>query len=199
MQPGPRPLPPPPSSPLSIACLPPSDAPPAPPAEPQGIRTLVLTNATGALLAAEQAEGAAHGEHWAHVPDVENFAVTNKSGDYRAALAPLLAAQHFGRGSFRWLLSADDDVAFLWGGLLRMVAPLDADDPYFLSGARCLGAHLFPFPLSMFALTCRSAGLQTQLTNPLPPPLPPPQTRTGAGGTARSSRPTCRPACRSPA
>lgn len=68
----------------------------------QGVRTLVLTNATGAALARERAEGQRFNEHWVHVPDVEGFAVTNKSGDHRAALAPLLARDYFGASSFKW-------------------------------------------------------------------------------------------------
>jgi hypothetical protein len=32
-----------------------------------------------------------------------------------------------------------DDVAFFWPGLLRMLAGLDPDDPYFISGAVQLG------------------------------------------------------------
>ena len=67
----------------------------------QGVRTLVLTNATGAVLAREQAEGRRFNERWVHVPDVEGFAVTNKSGDYRAALAPLLARDLYGPSSFK--------------------------------------------------------------------------------------------------
>lgn len=65
------------------------------------MRTLVLTNATGAALAREQAEGLRHNEHWLHVADIEGFSVTNKSGDFRAALAPLLAREHFGASSFK--------------------------------------------------------------------------------------------------
>lgn len=71
----------------------------------QGVRTLVLTNATGAALQREQAEGQLHGERWVHFPDVPGFQVTNKSGDLRAAVGPALAIAQL--GSFRWLLYSD--------------------------------------------------------------------------------------------
>lgn len=98
----------------------------------RGVRTLVLTNATGEALAREQAEGALHNEQWVHFPDAPGFEVTGKTGDPRAALAPVLASAHFGP-SFKWLLFCDDDVAMLWPGMLRMLAGLDPEDPYFLS------------------------------------------------------------------
>ncbi len=90
-----------------------------PPPHLQGLRTLVLTNATGTALAAEQAEGRAWNERWVHYPDVPGFNVTarwcsrgpgavcDKSGDPRAAMAPLLAAQHLGPDTFKWLLVGD--------------------------------------------------------------------------------------------
>lgn len=61
----------------------------------------MLTNATGAALAREQEEGLRHNEHWLHVADIEGFSVTNRSGDFRAAVAPLLAREHFGASSFK--------------------------------------------------------------------------------------------------
>jgi hypothetical protein len=71
----------------------------------QGVRTLVLTNATGAALEREQAEGRRHRERWVHFPDVPGFDVTNKSGDLRAAVGPALATAQL--GTFRWLLYSD--------------------------------------------------------------------------------------------
>ena len=71
----------------------------------QGVQTLVLTNATGEELAREQVEGRRHNERWVHYPDVPNFAVTNKSSDLRAAVAPALAAAQL--GDFKWLLFCD--------------------------------------------------------------------------------------------
>ena len=57
----------------------------------QGIRTLVLTNATGADLAREQALGRRFNEVWQHYPDVPGFGVQQRAGDPRAAVAPALA------------------------------------------------------------------------------------------------------------
>lgn len=71
----------------------------------QGVRTLVLTNASGEVLEREQVEGRRHNEQWLHFPDVPRFSVTNKSGDPRAAMAPVLAAARL--GSFKWMLYSD--------------------------------------------------------------------------------------------
>lgn len=97
----------------------------------RGVRTLVLTNASGEVLEREQVEGRRHNEQWLHFPDVPRFSVTNKSGDPRAAMAPVLAAARL--GSFKWMLYSDDDVAFLWPGVLRMLEGLSPEDPYLLS------------------------------------------------------------------
>ncbi|KAL4420942.1 hypothetical protein ABPG77_004571 [Micractinium sp. CCAP 211/92] len=98
-----------------------------------GIRTLVLTNATGAALAREQALGRRFNEVWQHYPDVPGFGVQQRAGDPRAAVAPALALAALG-GDFSWLLYGDDDVAFFWPGLLRAVQGLHPRDPYFLTG-----------------------------------------------------------------
>ncbi|KAL4434224.1 hypothetical protein ABPG75_000665 [Micractinium tetrahymenae] len=71
----------------------------------QGIRTLVLTNATGDLLAREQEEGRLHNEVWQHYPDVPGIS-TGKPGDARAAVTPALARSALGSG-FRWLIYGD--------------------------------------------------------------------------------------------
>lgn len=72
----------------------------------QGIRTLVLTNATGQLLLREQREGQQHNEVWQHYPDFPGFAPTGKPGDPRAAVTPALAQAALG-SDFNWLLYGD--------------------------------------------------------------------------------------------
>ncbi len=78
----------------------------SPPSPLQGIRTLVLTNATGAALAREQALGRRFNEVWQHYPDVPGFGVQQRAGDPRAAVAPALALAALG-GDFSWLLYGD--------------------------------------------------------------------------------------------
>ncbi|KAL4434226.1 hypothetical protein ABPG75_000667 [Micractinium tetrahymenae] len=97
-----------------------------------GIRTLVLTNATGAALAREQALGQRYNEVWQHYPDVPGFGVQHRAGDPRAAMAPAVALAALG-ANFSWLLYGDDDVAFFWPGVLRALQGLDPRDPYFLT------------------------------------------------------------------
>lgn len=72
----------------------------------QGIRTLVLTNATGATLARERVMGQRFNEVWQHYPDVPGFGVQRRAGDPRAAMAPALALAALGT-NFRWLLYGD--------------------------------------------------------------------------------------------
>ena len=72
----------------------------------QGIRTLVLTNATGQLLAREQAQGRRFNEVWQHFPDVPGFGVQQRAGDPRAAVAPALALSAL-RANFSWVLYGD--------------------------------------------------------------------------------------------
>ena len=140
----------------------------------RGVRTLVLTNATGEALAREAAEGATHNERWVHVPDLEPFAVTNKAGDFRAALGPLLAAQYFGP-NFKWLVAADDDTAFFWPGLLRMLGGLDAADPYFISGAWVLrGGQVAGGRAATAAARIQQQAPGMPALSPPPPPPPPP-------------------------
>lgn len=84
----------------------------------------MLTNATGAALEAEAAEGRRYNERWVHFPNHAEFDVTSrwcsrapltcdKSGDPRAAMAPLLARRYLG-DSFKWLVYGD--VSSLQGG-----------------------------------------------------------------------------------
>ena len=58
-------------------------------------------------------------------------------GDSRAAIAPFLAYRAFQRRgiAFRWLFNLDDDTIVFPHAVLRLGARLDADMPYFLSGA----------------------------------------------------------------
>lgn len=71
----------------------------------QGIRTLVLTNATGQLLAREQEEGLLYNEVWRHYPDHSGIS-TGKPGDPRAAVTPALARSALGT-RFKWLIYGD--------------------------------------------------------------------------------------------
>ncbi|KAL4422901.1 hypothetical protein ABPG75_009098 [Micractinium tetrahymenae] len=123
-----------------------------PPSLLQGIRTFVVTNATGTALAPLQHEGRSHNEIWASYPDVPT-GITKKRGDVRAALAPALASTHLVDGGqdtivpapFSWLLYGDDDVAFFWPGVLRVLQHLDPEQPFFLTGegpcAPCFWAY----------------------------------------------------------
>lgn len=78
------------------------------PALPQGITTLLATNASSAALALERRDGLQQNELWVHYPDVPEFNATPKPSDPRAAMAPALAARHLGTGgSWRWLISGD--------------------------------------------------------------------------------------------
>ncbi|KAL4420943.1 hypothetical protein ABPG77_004572 [Micractinium sp. CCAP 211/92] len=97
----------------------------------RGIRTLVLTNATGELLAREQQEGLRYNEVWQHYQDFSNIS-TGKPGDVRAAVTPAYVRSTLGT-NFKWLIYGDDDVVFFWPGLLRMLRGLDHRDPYFLT------------------------------------------------------------------
>ena len=106
---------------------------------PQGIPTLVLTDATGPELAAAAQEGRAWNETWLSYADFPH-SFTGKPFDQRAAAAPLLALDALGARdpdsptAFTWLISGDDDVAFFWPGLLQMPEGLNPQDPFFLSG-----------------------------------------------------------------
>ncbi|KAL4451539.1 hypothetical protein ABPG75_007201 [Micractinium tetrahymenae] len=97
----------------------------------RGVRTLVLTNATGKALAMEQAEGAAYNERWVHYPDAPDF-FTGKPSDPRVAVAPALAVDLLG-APFDWLLFVDDDVVMMWPGLLHVLQGLSPHDPYMIS------------------------------------------------------------------
>ncbi len=124
----------------------------------QGVRVLVLTNVTGAELAAEAAEGAEHCEIWRHFPDrhvvVEGFP-RPLLGELRYAMAPFLAYEWLGEGRgkrggggegegggapFKWLLYGDDDTMWFQAGVAALVAPLDPQQPWFLTGACSVGA-----------------------------------------------------------
>lgn len=124
---------------------------------PQGIPTLVLTDASGAELAAEADEGQQWGELWQHYPDFRR-SPTGKPADPRAAAAVALALEALsgsgraangsaadvaGGPGFDWLIYGDDDVAFMWPGLLSMLEGLDPQQPYFLTGALAAVAKLW--------------------------------------------------------
>lgn len=80
----------------------------------QGIRTLVLTNATGELLAREQQEGLRYNEVWLHYPDFSNIS-TGKPGDVRAAVTPAYVRSTLGT-NFKWLIYGDVSPAGGGGG-----------------------------------------------------------------------------------
>jgi len=63
------------------------------------------------------------------------------SGSGRAANGS--AADVAGGPGFDWLIYGDDDVAFMWPGLLSMLEGLDPQQPYFLTGALAAVAKLW--------------------------------------------------------
>ena len=55
---------------------------------------------------------------------------------------PFLAHKQLG-DTYKWLLYGDDDTVWFMDGVLDMLADLDPDTPYFISGAAsspCLGS-----------------------------------------------------------
>ena len=121
----------------------------------QGIRTLLAVNST-VVVEHEYGREVSH-ESWRYYPD-DNPPRGLHPGDTRAALAPYLA--HHVRGalacylqpsrqahspyriltqvygdSFKWVLYGDDDTMFFIDGVLDLVQTLDADLPYFITGA----------------------------------------------------------------
>lgn len=117
----------------------------------------MLTDASGAELAAEADEGQQWGELWQHYPDFRR-SPTGKPADPRAAAAVALALEALsgsgraangsaadvaGGPGFDWLIYGDDDVAFMWPGLLSMLEGLDPQQPYFLTGALAAVAKLW--------------------------------------------------------
>ena len=67
----------------------------------------MLTNATGEALQREQEEGRRYNEVWAHFPDFPS--PSNKTGDRRAGIAPIIAASILQADSFKfkWMLYGD--------------------------------------------------------------------------------------------
>jgi len=79
---------------------------PAPTTFAQGIRTFVLTNATGKALQRAQREGRRHGEIWQHFPD--HFHGKCRAGDQRAAIVPARAlGPLLATGDFKWMMYLD--------------------------------------------------------------------------------------------
>ncbi|KAL0032673.1 hypothetical protein WJX79_002223 [Trebouxia sp. C0005] len=73
-------------------------------------------------------------EIWATSPDIPPMnPLTEKAGDFRAALAPFLANVTAAPNSYKWILYGDDDTFWFIDNALVYLNQLDPDMPYLLS------------------------------------------------------------------
>jgi hypothetical protein len=100
---------------------------------PQGARLVVVTNATGAELEAEAAEGANFCEDWRHYLD--HPGAPAGPGELRRSAAPLLVHEVLGGGGYSWMLWGTDTTLWFLRNVEELTAALDPDLPWMLTGA----------------------------------------------------------------